>query len=143
MHHTTSVGHVLDENDKPVPGKTFLIKGVLESNHAGELVTEDEFKALVADDVEFKRTAGGGFEYTVEIVVSEGMLAKILAAKPKPEAPAPVVSDTDRAIAYFKTKGYNAADAKSMIDRFGTARILAAANAEADEELAKVLAASK
>ncbi len=143
MHHSTTVGPVLGDDDKAVPGVSFHVKGLLESNHAGELLSQDQFDALVVDDVELTRTAGGGFEYSMELVVSQAKLDKILAAKPKPEAPAPVVSDTDRAIAYFKTKGYNAADAKSMIDRFGTARILAAANAEADEELAKVLAASK
>lgn len=81
MHHTTTVGPVLDENDKSVPGKTFAIKGLLESNHAGELLSEDEFAALVADDISFKRTSGGGFEYSIEVVVSEQRLARVVAGK--------------------------------------------------------------
>jgi hypothetical protein len=80
MHHTTTVGHVLDENDKPVPGKTFHVKGLLEASGPFELVTDDEFEALVVSDVVFKRSAAGGFEYAVAFSVSEEKLAEIQAA---------------------------------------------------------------
>jgi len=92
MHHATTVGPVLDENDKPVPGTSFHIKGLLESNHAGQLLSDDQFAALVVDDVQFTRTAGGGFEYSIEVVVSEGKLAQIVADR---EAAARATADAD------------------------------------------------
>jgi hypothetical protein len=139
MVHNTTVGPVLDENDKPVPGLSFHVKGVLESSHAGELMSQDQFDALVIDDVELTRTAGGGFEYSIEFVVSQEKFDAIQAAKPKPAAPAPVVSDVDRAVAYFKSKGHSEGDSKVLVARFGAARVLEAANAEADQELDSLL----
>ena len=93
MFHQTTVGPVLDADDKPIPGKSFHLKGVLESNHAGELLSEQEFRALVVDEVDFSRTPGGGFEYSLEVVVSARKLASIqeadaAAAKAKAEADA-------------------------------------------------------
>jgi hypothetical protein len=139
MHHSTTVGPVLDDDDKAVPGVSFHIKGLLESNHAGELLSQDQFDALVADDIELVRTSGGGIEYSIELVVSQAKLDKILAAKPKPEPPPAVVSDADRAASYFKSKGYSDTDAKALVERFGAARVLNMANAEADEQLKALL----
>jgi hypothetical protein len=50
-------------------GKSFSVKGKLESSHAGELLTDEEFSRLAATDVKLTRTTGGGFEYEVEFSV--------------------------------------------------------------------------
>lgn len=96
MHHTSVVGPVLDEDGKALPFKSFHVKGLLESNNPTELLTDAEFKALDIGDAGFTRTAGGGFEYSFEIVVNQSKLARVLADEAA-AAKAKIKADTEAA----------------------------------------------
>lgn len=63
MHHTTVATQAHH-------GKSFNVKGLIESNHAGELISDEEFAKLKVSDVKLTRTSGGGFEYEVEFAVT-------------------------------------------------------------------------
>lgn len=96
MHHTTTVGPVLDEDGKALPFKSFHVKGLLESNNPTELLTDAEFAALDVEDVSFTRTSGGGFEYSFEIVVNQSKLSRVL-AEMQSKAAAKVKADAQAA----------------------------------------------
>lgn len=120
MFHDSKVGPVTRKDESgvhvPIPGKSFHIKGVIEARTATELLTEVEAAALVLQDSNFTRTAGGGMAYDIEVVVDQRVIDAILDdQKKKAEADAEAnkaeasVSDQeahDRALEEAKKIGF-------------------------------------
>lgn len=124
---TSSAARVADfpKKERPehlqnLPEETHIVTGTLEAHGASSLASVDA--KLSAKVVKLERTKSGGIDYQLAIFVAEPVQA------------APVVlSDAERAVAFFVEKGFPKQTAIDQVNKFGIARVLAAAAREKED----------